>query len=85
MALAKQWARDALAAPFSAADLEVLKAPELTIDAVPKQDVAVDREVIATTPIRVSVGRDALILLVPQTFLERVEADSGGTSAETMP
>ncbi len=83
-ALGKEWARAALRAPFRAADLEVLKATELMIDAVPKQDVAVDGEVITKTPIRVSVGREALILMVPQAFVERFEAGSERTSPETM-
>lgn len=81
-ALAKEWARAALGAPFRAADLEVLKAPELMIDAVPKQDVAVDGEVVTQTPIRVSVGREALILMVPRAFVERVDAGSEGPSPE---
>ena len=51
-ALAKKWARIALGVPFGPSDIEVLRAPELTIDAVPQQHVAVDGEVITQTPIR---------------------------------
>ncbi|MFC5423577.1 diacylglycerol/lipid kinase family protein [Bosea eneae] len=83
-ALGKEWARVALRAPFRAADIEVLKAPELVIDTVPKQDVAVDGEVITKTPIRVSVGREALIVMVPPAFVERVDPGSEGTSQGTM-
>ena len=50
---------------FGPADLEVLRVPELTIDAVPKQHVAVDGEVITETPIQVSVARKALFLMAP--------------------
>ena len=44
--------------------------PELTIDAVPQQYVAVDGEVITQTPIRVSVAREALHLMTPEGFEE---------------
>jgi diacylglycerol kinase family enzyme len=66
--LAKKWARIALGAPFGPSDLEVIKAPELIIDAVPQQYVAVDGEVITQTPIRVSVARKALHLMTPEGF-----------------
>jgi YegS/Rv2252/BmrU family lipid kinase len=69
-ALAKDWARIALGVPFGPADLEVLRVPELTIDAVPKQHVAVDGEVITQTPIQVSVARNALLLMAPGGFEE---------------
>ena len=69
-ALAKKWARISLGIPFGPDDIEVLRAPELTIDTVPKQHVAVDGEVILQTPIRVSIARKALILMVPTGFGE---------------
>ena len=69
-ALAKKWARMTLGVPFAPPDIEVLRVPELTIDAIPKQHVAVDGEVIMQTPIRVSVARKALFLMVPQEFQE---------------
>ena len=69
-ALAKKWARISLGIPFGPDDIEVLRAPELTIDTVPKQHVAVDGEVILQTPIRVSIARKALILMVPKGFEE---------------
>ncbi len=69
-ALVKEWTRIALGAPFGPGDIEALSAPELVIDAVPKQHVAVDGEVITQTPIRVSVARQALLLMAPMGFEE---------------
>jgi diacylglycerol kinase family enzyme len=69
-ALAKEWIRIALGVPFGPADIEVLRVPELTIDTIPKEHVAVDGEVITQTPIRVSVAREALLLMAPQGFEE---------------
>ena len=66
--IAREWARLALGVPFRPADAELLKASTLLIDAVPKQDVVIDGEVIAQTPVRVSVARNALLLMVPQTY-----------------
>ena len=77
-ALAKKWARMSLGVPFGPDDIEVLRVPELTIDTVPKQHVAVDGEVIAQTPIRVSVAREALLLMVPRGFGESRESSSLG-------
>ena len=65
-ALAKKWARIAFGVPFGPSDLEVIRVPELTIDTVPEQYVAVDGEVIARTPIRISVAREALHLMTPE-------------------
>lgn len=73
-ALAKEWARLALGVPFGTAELEILRAPELKIDAVPRQHVAVDGEVITQTPIRVSVAREALLLMVPTEYRKSREA-----------
>jgi YegS/Rv2252/BmrU family lipid kinase len=69
-ALAKKWARIALGVPFGPSDLDVIKVPELTIDTIPQQHVAVDGEVITQTPIRVSVAREALHLMTPEGFAE---------------
>jgi YegS/Rv2252/BmrU family lipid kinase len=68
--LARKWARIALGLPFGPSDLEIISVPELTIDAVPQQYVAVDGEVITQTPIRVSVARAALHLMTPAAFVE---------------
>lgn len=81
--LAKEWARLALGAPFSAGDVELLKAPELTIDTIPKQHVAVDGEVVTQTPIGVSVAREALLLMAPKAFENRDDAGHGGPTPET--
>jgi YegS/Rv2252/BmrU family lipid kinase len=64
-ALAKDWARLALSAPFAPGDIEALQAPEVTIDTRPSLYVSVDGEVITQTPIHVSVARKALLLIVP--------------------
>jgi YegS/Rv2252/BmrU family lipid kinase len=66
--VAKEWARLALGLPFRPGDTEVLAASTLRIDAFPKQDVAVDGEVLAQTPVRVSVARNALLLMVPRAY-----------------
>jgi YegS/Rv2252/BmrU family lipid kinase len=76
-ALAKEWVRIALGVPFGPADIEVLRVPELTIDTVPKEHVAVDGEVITQTPIRVSVAREALLLMAPQGFEEFKGRETG--------
>lgn len=70
-ALAKEWARLALGASFDQGDIETFSAPELVIDAIPKQHVAIDGEVITQTPIRVSVARNALLLMVPDRFADQ--------------
>jgi YegS/Rv2252/BmrU family lipid kinase len=66
--LAKEWARLALGVPLSPGETEVFRAPELTIDAVPRQHVAIDGEVVAQTPIQVAAAREALLLMAPQSF-----------------
>jgi diacylglycerol kinase family enzyme len=80
-ALAKKWARIALGVPFGPSDLEIIRVPELTIDAVPQQYVAVDGEVITQTPIRVSVAREALHLMAPEGFAE-MKIERQGNSNE---
>jgi diacylglycerol kinase family enzyme len=64
-----------LGAPFAPDDVEALGIRELTIDAIQKQHVAVDGEVIMQTPIRVSVAPKALFLMVPQEFQESAVED----------
>ena len=68
--------------PFGPSDLEVIRVPELTIDTVPQQYVAVDGEVITQTPIRVSVAREALHLMTPEGFLE-LKIEKQGKSNES--
>jgi YegS/Rv2252/BmrU family lipid kinase len=67
-ALAKEWARVALGVPFSPGRMTILEARDLAIDTVPTQHVAIDGEVITRTPIRVSVAREALLLMAPATY-----------------
>lgn len=76
-ALPKEWARLALGAPFSPTDTDVLRVGALTIDTVPRQHVAIDGEVITQTPIRVSVAREALLLVVPRAFREFEDRETG--------
>ena len=59
--------------------MRFLRVPELTIDTVPKQHVAVDGEVITQTPIRVSVAREALLLMAPKEF-EELKIEKQGKS-----
>lgn len=70
-ALVREWSRVAFGAPFKAGDIEVLKAREMIIDTIPKQHLAIDGEVVTQTPIRVSVAREALLLMVPRSFEDR--------------
>ena len=69
-AIAREWARLALHAPLAPANIEEFRAQELRIDAIPTQFVAIDGEVIAQTPIQVSVARNALLLMVPRAYQE---------------
>ena len=76
-ALAKEWARVALGAPFHPGRMTVLIARNLTIDTVPMQHVAIDGEVITRTPINVSVARNALLLMVPPTYKDLDSQEAG--------
>jgi YegS/Rv2252/BmrU family lipid kinase len=67
-ALAREWARLVLHLPFRPADIQILRASECRIDTEPRQDVAVDGEVLTQTPVKVSVGRNALLIMVPPGF-----------------
>ena len=66
--VAKEWARLAFGLPLQPSDCEVLTASRLLIDALPKQDIAVDGEVITQTPVQLSVARNALLLMVPHAY-----------------
>lgn len=67
-ALAQAWTRMAMGAPLPPCDVEIIRAPELIIDTDPRQHVSIDGEVITETPIRVSVAREALLLMVPSSY-----------------
>lgn len=69
--LVREWARVAAGAPFAPGDVEDLRARALRIETDPVQDVAIDGEVVTRTPIDVSVARNALLVMVPQSFEDR--------------
>jgi YegS/Rv2252/BmrU family lipid kinase len=81
-ALAKEWARVALGAPFAAGKMNVLTGRNLTIETVPTQHVAIDGEVITRTPIQVSVARNALLLMVPTDYVDLDDPEANPTAAE---
>lgn len=78
--LAKAWMRMATHTPLHRSEVKIFRAPELTIDTDPKQHVAIDGEVITQTPIRVSVAREALLLMTPRGYDEFEDRDEGETS-----
>lgn len=63
--LAKTWLRVAMARPQNPADFEIIRTDDLLLDTTPKQYVSIDGEAVTQTPIRVSVAREALLLMVP--------------------
>lgn len=63
--LLRSWAKPASqggAADFTA----IVRASDIVIDTDPRHYVSVDGEVVTRTPVRVSVARQALLLMVPQ-------------------
>jgi YegS/Rv2252/BmrU family lipid kinase len=63
--LLKTWARPALnhrAVDFT----EIIRAEDLVIETDPPHYVSIDGEVVTQTPVRVSVARQALMLMVPR-------------------
>jgi YegS/Rv2252/BmrU family lipid kinase len=64
--IAKVWAKFAAGIRPGPSDLESFSAKTLVVDTEPRQYVSVDGEAVAQTPIRVSVGREALRIMVPQ-------------------
>jgi YegS/Rv2252/BmrU family lipid kinase len=82
-ALAKEWARVALGVPFRPGKLTVLTARDLTIVAEPMQHVSIDGEVITRTPIRVSVARNALHLMVPTGYRDLDNVAAADAEAHT--
>jgi YegS/Rv2252/BmrU family lipid kinase len=81
-ALAKEWARVALGAPFRAGKMNVLTGRQLTIATEPTQHVAIDGEVITRTPIQVSVARNALLLMVPTDYEDLDDSEAEPVSGE---
>lgn len=72
--MAREWVRIASHGRADSSDVLVFRAPKLSIDADPRQHVAVDAEMIMRTPIRVSVVREALLVMVPRAFEDLDEA-----------
>ncbi len=63
--LLRAWAKAELGSTEQPPGVEILLATEIEIDASPRQDVSIDGEVITRTPIKASLAREALNLLVP--------------------
>jgi YegS/Rv2252/BmrU family lipid kinase len=63
--LAKVWAARFGLASSGTEDIEVIRTPDILIDTVPRQYVSIDGEAVTQTPIRASVAREALWLMVP--------------------
>ena len=64
--IAKVWAKFAAGIRPGPSDLESFSAKTLVVDTEPRQYVSIDGEAVAHTPIRVSVAREALRIMVPQ-------------------
>jgi YegS/Rv2252/BmrU family lipid kinase len=69
--IAREWARIALHLPFPAAEHHEVAAREVLIETDPVHDIAVDGEVLTTTPASISVARNALLVFAPAAFDDR--------------
>jgi YegS/Rv2252/BmrU family lipid kinase len=65
-ALVKVWARAVLGLQPSSRDVEIVRGRDLVIDAHPQQHVSIDGEAVTRTPIRATVARQALLVMVPR-------------------
>ena len=81
-ALAREWARVALGAPFGPGKINILTGRKLTIATDPTQHVAIDGEVITRTPIQVSVARNALLLMVPTDYVDLDDSETNPVAGE---
>lgn len=63
------WAAIARGHPLDPALVEIMRVRRLVVTTEPKQAVSVDGEVVAETPITISVAAGALRLMVPQDFV----------------
>lgn len=63
--LLKIWASRLGLANAHSGDIETVRASDVLIDTAPRQYVSVDGEAVTQTPIRASVAREALWLIVP--------------------
>jgi YegS/Rv2252/BmrU family lipid kinase len=66
--LARVWANIYRGVAQDPASVEILHVGELAISTDPQQPVSVDGEVVAQTPVTISVAAEALWLMVPQNF-----------------
>jgi YegS/Rv2252/BmrU family lipid kinase len=66
--LARVWANIYRGAAQDPAAVEILRVRELAISTDPQQPVSVDGEVVAQTPVTISVASKALRLMVPPNF-----------------
>lgn len=65
--VAGAWLRILLGLPRHNRDCTILRAQDVLIDTAPSQHVSIDGEIVAKTPIRVSVAQEALLLMVPRS------------------
>lgn len=71
----KRWTRIALRLSPQSDDIDVFSAPSMIINCDPPQDVSIDGEVVARTPIEVGIAREALLVMVPAAFADEDEAE----------
>lgn len=64
--LVKVWARVSWGMRPRPEDLTILRTRDLVIKTEPKQYVSIDGEAVTQTPIRVTVAREALLIMVPR-------------------
>lgn len=69
--LAMAWLRIVLRRPEGPDQVEVVHARHLEIDAVPRQYVSIDGEVVTQTPVTAKIAPEALRIMVDQSFVER--------------
>jgi YegS/Rv2252/BmrU family lipid kinase len=70
-ALISAWARIWAGRSLPAEHLEIIRTTALTIETDHTEYVSIDGEVVAQTPIRVSIARQALRVMVPTDFKDR--------------
>lgn len=66
--LARAWWAVATRRPLDPASVEEFTVTDALIETEPRQYVSIDGEVAARTPIRLTVAREALMLMVPAAF-----------------
>ncbi len=63
--LAVVWLRNVLGLRQRPADLDIIRTADLLLETHPAQYVSIDGEAVTQTPVRISVAREALLLMVP--------------------